>query len=57
MRTPRWFFEELCNLQHRLIRRAGRFPNPQGNLPLTLSAHESVKTDLLESLEGAKEAL
>jgi len=56
-RTPLWFFEELRSLRHRLIQRAGRFTNPQGNLTLTLSANESVKTGLLEFLEAAKEPL
>ena len=56
-RTPLWFFEELRSLRHRLIQRAGRFTNPQGNLTLTMSANESVKTGLLEFLEAAKEPL
>lgn len=56
-RTPLWFFEELRSLGHRLIQRAGRFTNPQGNLTLTLSSNESVKTGLLEFLEAAKEPL
>jgi len=56
-RAPLWFFEELRSLRHRLIQRAGRFTNPQGNLTLTLSANESVKTGLLEFLEAAKEPL
>jgi len=56
-RTPLWFFEELRSLRHRLIQRAGRFTNPHGNLTLTLSANESVKTGLLEFLEAAKEPL
>ena len=56
-RTPLWFFEELRSLRHRLIQRAGRFTNPKGNLTLTLSANESVKTGLLEFLEAAKEPL
>ena len=56
-RTPLWLFEELRSLRHRLIQRAGRFTNPKGNLTLTLSANESVKTGLLELLEAAKEPL
>ena len=56
-RTPLWFFEELRSLRHRLIQRAGRFTNPHGNLTLTMSANESVKTGLLEFLEAAKEPL
>ena len=56
-RTPLWFFEELRSLRHRLIQRAGRFTNPQGNLTLTMSANESVKTGLLEFLEAVKEPL
>jgi len=56
-RTPLWFFEELRSLRHRLIQRAGRFTNPQGNLTLTLSVNESVKKGLLEFLEAAKESL
>jgi hypothetical protein len=56
-RRPLWFFEELRSLRHRLIQRAGRFTNPKGNLTLTLSANESVKTGLLEFLEAAKEPL
>jgi hypothetical protein len=56
-RAPLWVFEELRSLRHRLIQRAGRFTNPHGNLTLTLSANESVKTGLLEFLEAAKEPL
>jgi hypothetical protein len=56
-RTPLWFFEELRSMRHRLIQRAGRFTNPQGNLTLTLSVNESVKKGLLEFLEAAKEPL
>ena len=55
-RAPLWIFEELRSLRHRLIQRAGRFTNPQGNLTLTLSANESVKVGLLEYLEAFKEA-
>ena len=56
-RAPLCFFEELRSLRHRLIQRAGKFTNPQGNLTLTMSANESVKTGLLEFLEAAKEPL
>jgi hypothetical protein len=56
-RAPLWIFEELRSLRHRLLQRAGRFTNPHGNLTLTLSANESVKTGLLEYLEAAKEPL
>jgi len=55
-RAPLWIFEELRSLRHRLIQRAGRFTNPQGNLTLTLSANESVKCGLLEYLEAFKTA-
>jgi hypothetical protein len=55
-RGPLWVFEELRSLRHRLIQRAGRFTNPQGNLTLTLTANESVKTDLLDFLAAFKEA-
>jgi len=55
-RAPLWVFEELRSLRHRLIQRAGRFTNPQGNLTLTMSANESVKLGLLEYLEAFKEA-
>jgi hypothetical protein len=48
-RAPLWVFEELRSLRHRLIQRAGRFTNPQGNLTLTMSANESVKLGLLDS--------
>jgi hypothetical protein len=56
-RAPLWFFEELRSLRHRLIQRGGKFTNPQGNLTLTMSANDSVKTGLLEFLEAAKEPL
>jgi hypothetical protein len=56
-RAPRWVFEELRSLRHRLIQRAGRFTNPQGNLTLTMSANESVKWGLLEYLEAFQEAV
>jgi hypothetical protein len=55
-RAPLWFFEELRSLRHRLIQRAGRFTNPHGNLTLTLSTNESVKTGLLDFLDAFKEA-
>ena len=55
-RTTLWIFEELRSLRHRLIQRAGRFTNPQGNLTLTLSCNESVKMGLLNYLEALKEA-
>ena len=55
-RAPLWIFEELRSLRHRLIQRAGRFTNPQGNLTLTMSANESVKCGLLEYLEAFQEA-
>ncbi len=54
-RAPLWIFEDLRSLRHRLIQRAGRFTNPQGNLTLTMSANESVKLGLLEYLEAFKE--
>jgi hypothetical protein len=54
-RAPLWVFEELRNLRHRLIQRAGRFTNPHGNLTLTMSANESVKSGLLEYLEAFRE--
>ena len=55
-RAPLWMFEELRSLRHRLIQRAGRFTNPQGNLTLTMSANDSVKWGLLEYLEAFQEA-
>jgi hypothetical protein len=55
-RTTLWIFEELQSLRHRLIQRAGRFTNPQGNLTLTLSCNESVKMGLTNYLEAFKEA-
>ena len=55
-RAPLWVFEELRSLRHRLIQRAGRFTNPQGNLTLTLSSNETVKLGLLEYLEAFQDA-
>jgi hypothetical protein len=55
-RGPLWVFEELKSLRHRLIQRAGRFTCPQNKLTLTLSANESVKTEILDFLEALKEA-
>ena len=55
-RAPLWVFEELRSLRHRLIQRAGRFTNPQGNLTLTLSANTSVKEGLLDYLEALQAA-
>jgi hypothetical protein len=55
-RAPLWVFEELRSLRHRLIQRAGRFTYPQGNLTLTMSANESVKTGLLNFLDALKTA-
>jgi hypothetical protein len=45
----------LRSLRHRLIQRAGRFTNPQGNLTLTMSGNESVKCGLLEYLGAFQE--
>jgi hypothetical protein len=56
-RAPLWIFEELRSLRHRLVQRAGRFTNPQGNLTLTMSANESVKCGLLEYLDAFQEAV
>jgi hypothetical protein len=55
-RAPRWIFEELRSLRHRLIQRAGKFTSPQGNLTLTMSANEAVKEGLLDFLAAFKVA-
>jgi len=55
-RAPLWKFEELSTIRQRLIQRAGRLTQPQGKLTLTMSGNEAVKRDLLQFLEGLKEA-
>ena len=51
-----WSFQTLDTLRHRIIQRAGRLTRPQGELTLTMSANESVRSDLLHFLDTLQEA-
>ncbi|MEK9137101.1 MAG: transposase, partial [Bacteroidota bacterium] len=51
-RAPLFKFEELRTIRHRLIQRAGRLTRPSGTLTLTLSANETVRTELLRFLDA-----
>ena len=45
-RTHLWVFESLRTLRERVVRRAGRFINPQGRLTLVMGANEAVQNEL-----------
>ena len=50
-RPAAWSFERLDTLRHRIIQRAGRLTQPQGELTLTMSANHAVRKDLLHFLD------
>jgi len=49
-------FERLDTLRHRIIQRAGRLTRPQGELTLTMSANQAVRSDLIQFLDVLKKA-
>jgi len=49
-------FERLDTLRHRIIQRAGRLTRPQGELTLTMSANQAVRSDLMQFLDVLKMA-
>ena len=49
-RAALWVFEQLDTLRRTLIQRAGRLTRPHGKLTLTISANQSVRTQLLHCL-------
>lgn len=55
-RPAAWTFERLDTLRHRIIQRAGRLTNPQGELTLTMSGNEAVRHDLLHFLDSIQKA-
>jgi hypothetical protein len=55
-RPAAWTFEKLDTLRHRIIQRAGRFPRPQGELTLTMSANHAVRKDLVHFLDVLQKA-
>jgi hypothetical protein len=55
-RPAAWAFEKLDTLRHRVIQRAGRFTRPQGELTLTLSANQAVRSDLLHFIDQLQKA-
>jgi hypothetical protein len=55
-RPALWDFEQLDTLRRRIIQRAGRLIRPQGRLTLSMSANNSVKTELLHYLEVLDQA-
>lgn len=54
-RPPLWNFERLQTIRGKLIQRAGRFTQPQGQLTLTLSANQAVQKDLLHYMAALQE--
>jgi hypothetical protein len=55
-RSPLWFFEQIDTIRRKLIQRAGRLTRPQGELTLTMSANDAVKSELLHYLHALKPA-
>ena len=51
-----YVFERLDTLRHRIIQRAGRLTRPQGELTLTMSANQAVRSDLMQFLDILKMA-
>ena len=49
-------FARLDTLRHRIIQRAGRLTRPQGELTLTMSANQAVRSDLMQFLDILKMA-
>jgi hypothetical protein len=49
-RPALYAFERLDTLRHRIIQRAGRLTRPQGELTLTMSANQAVRSDLMQFL-------
>ena len=49
-------FARLDTLRHRIIQRAGRLTRPQGELTLTMSANQAVRSDLMQFLDVLKMA-
>jgi hypothetical protein len=49
-RAPRWVFQHLGTLRHRLVARAGRLTRPGGRLTLTLSPNAAVQRDLIHTM-------
>ena len=55
-RPPAWTFQSLGTLRQRLLHRAGRLTQPQGELTLTMNSNPKVEKDLLHFLEMLKDA-
>lgn len=55
-RPPLWKFERLHTLRSKLIARAGRFTEPQGQLTLTMSANQATREELLHYVKALQEA-
>ena len=55
-RPAAWTFERLDTMRHRIIQRAGRLTRPKGELTLTMSANQAVRSDLLHFLDVVREA-
>jgi Transposase DDE domain group 1 len=55
-RPPLWKFERLHTLRSKLIARAGRFTEPQGQLTLTMSANQATREELLHYVKTLQEA-
>ena len=53
-RPALWSFEQIDTLRKRIIQRAGRLIRPQNRLTLSMSANESIKSELLQILEALK---
>jgi hypothetical protein len=55
-RPPLWKFERLHTLRSKLIARAGRFTEPQGQLTLTMSANQATREELLHYVKALQKA-
>jgi len=55
-RPAAWEFRTLDTLRHRIIQRAGRLTQPQGELTLTMSANRAVRKELLYFLDAVQKA-
>ena len=55
-RPALWKFKQLGTLRKDIIQRAGRIIRPQGKLILSMAKNDAVKDELLQFLDGIKQA-
>lgn len=53
-RQPLWVFRKLETLRRNIIQRAGRLTRPNGKLTLTMSANDTVKSEIMYYLDKEK---